>query len=185
MLVSPIILHLIVSAGVALQPGPPTVERAITRQINTQVAQYWPTARIVWSASPRAIPVHVMSMRTVAAKRWCGLGAGGCHWVGSDGQPIIAVGAQPRGWSGYLSHEVIETVIDPSGWRNISGHLAEVCDPVSQNWYRLGGTWVADFVSPRWFIAHSAGPFDYLHASHRAGQLAAGGYMDSLNIKSM
>ena len=183
--VSPILLHLIVSAGLALQPGVPTVERAITHQVNSQVAQHWPTARILWSNSPTAIPVHVLSMRAVAAKRWCGAGAAGCHSTGPDGQPIIAVGAQSQSWSGFLSHEVIETLIDPWGARNLSGHLAEVCDPVSQNWYRLDGTWVSDFVYPHWFAAHSAGPFDYLHATHRAGQLATGGYQVSLSIKTL
>jgi hypothetical protein len=95
------------------------------------------------------------------------------------------VGAQPQDWSGYLSHEVIEALIDPSGSRDLFGKLAEACDPVAQDWYRLDGTWVSDFVYPQWFKPGSLGPFDYLHETHRSRQLATGGYQDSLDMKSM
>ncbi len=180
-----IALRLIVSAGLMLHPAAPRVQRAIVRQVDSQVAAHWPVARIVWSDSPTAIPVHVLSLRVVGSKRWCGGGAGGCHWLGSDGQPIIAVGAQSQDWSGYLSHEVIETLIDPSGTRDLYGRLAEACDPVAQNWYRLDGTWVTDFVYPAWFKPGSAGPYDYLNITHSPGKLGTGGYQDSLDIKAM
>lgn len=185
MLVHLVALRLIVSAGLMLHPAAPTVQRAITRQVDSQVAQHWPGARIVWSNSPKAIPVHVLSLRAVATQRWCGARAGGCHWVGPNGQPIVAVAGQPQNWSGYLSHEVIETLIDPSGSRALSGRLAEACDPVAQSWYRLDGTWVSDFVYPQWFATGTGGPFDYLHATLRAGHPATGGYSSSLAMKSM
>jgi len=44
---------------------------------------------------------------------------------------------------GYLSHEVIETVIDPSGARELFGKLAEACDPVA----RAGTAWT-EYGSP-------------------------------------
>ena len=184
MLIHHIALRLIVAAGLTLHPAAPTVQRAITLQVDSQVVQHWPIAGVVWSDSPKAIPVHVLSMGTVGAERWCGAGAGGCHWM-SHGEPIIAVGAQPQNWSGYLSHEVIETLIDPSVTRDMFGHLAEACDPVAQNWYHLDGTWVSDFVYPQWFVGHAVGSFDFLHATHRAGQLGTGGYQYSLDMKSM
>jgi len=185
MLIPAIALRLIVSAGLTLHPAAPVVQRAIARQVDSQVARHWAGAHIVWSNSPKAIPVHILSLRAVASTRWCGAAAGGCHWAGRGGRPVIAVGAQPQNWSGYLSHEVIETVIDPSGARELFGKLAEACDPVAQSWYRLDGIWVSDFVYPRWFVAGSAGPFDYLHATRRAGRVATGGYPDSLDIKAM
>lgn len=52
---------------------------------------------------------------------------------------LVSVG---QDWTIKVSHEVMETLADPSGQGE------EVCDPVEDWAYRLDGVWVSDFVFP-------------------------------------
>ncbi len=45
-------------------------------------------------------------------------------------------------WTENASHELVETLVDPS----MQG--VEVCDPVEQWAYRMRGVWVSDFIRP-------------------------------------
>lgn len=82
-----------------------------------------------------------------------------------------------------LSHEVIETFIDPACnlWAatKTAGTMLkmEVCDPVQASNYLLDGITVANFVTWDWHNPFSAGPrFDYLGRLSGPMKIEAGGY---------
>lgn len=60
-------------------------------------------------------------------------------------------------WSGAVSHEFAEMLVDPWLNRYIDGQLVEVCDPLERQptSYTVGPVWlnvsVVDFVTPQWF----------------------------------
>lgn len=154
--------HLIflVAAPGSLWPGERSawqVERAVQRQVNTQVRAYWPVAPIAFGKD--GIPVYIVSPATVSQE--CGSDADGCHLVNSAGSPEIFVAnrGSAESWSLVLSHEVIETLTDGQMDDRLDGFYEEICDPVEALSYTLDGETVADFVYPSWF-AHGAAPYD-------------------------
>jgi len=79
--------------------------------------------------------------------------------VSASGRPyIVAYAALDAGtlrWSVVLSHEVMETLVDPHLDHVLAGQLAEVCDDVASYppvW--IDGVPVTDFVTPAWFAWH-------------------------------
>ena len=124
-------------------PGMPArararIQHAIQVQVNQQVAPVWHRPKIRWAKD--GIQVIVESQREV----WSSCGstlALACHSVTQSGVPVIWASRGP-GLSVSISHEVIETLIEP--W--LSGY--EVCDPVNASSYYVAGVQVADFMMP-------------------------------------
>jgi hypothetical protein len=152
-------------------------ERAITFQVNHQVRRYWHNPRIRFGAS--GVPIYFYSPQ--GANRYgCGPGASGCHGPGVSG-PAIWVENQ-RGWyeamTTALSHEVVETAVDPYNTRVIGNLLADPCDEAQGATYDVGAVVVADFVFPRWYARGSRGPWDFAAAVSGARSLSTWGAFD-------
>ena len=96
-------------------------------------------------------------------------------------------------YTSTLSHELLEMIADPNAnlyangpfrWkgRHRVGFFAyEVCDPVQENYYKIDGVRVQDFVRPEWFEAfHKKGSMkmDHMRALDAPFTLAPGGYID-------
>jgi hypothetical protein len=93
-----------------------------------------------------------------------------------------------------LSHELLEMIADPGvnlyargpvkvkGERTRMGWVSyEVCDPVEDNLYEIGGIKVSNFVTPEFFEDEHkkrSVKFDFLGMVDRPFQVAPGGYMD-------
>lgn len=86
--------------------------------------------------------------------------------------------------SGALSHEILETHVDPfvDFWVAMPDgqHLVafEVCDPVQERYYVIGDVAVSSFVYPAWFNARAKAPqqFDATLALDAPFTRTAGGY---------
>lgn len=80
-----------------------------------------------------------------------------------------------------LSHEVLEALCDlfcNSYAPDDKGRwwVQEICDPVQELGYEIGGVRVSDFVLPAWFSAGSPGPWSHLGTLTKAYQVSKGGY---------
>lgn len=158
------------------------VERALEAQ-GRQAARHWPGASVTFSSSPSAWPIYM-----VGAEGWAGPAApcssddAGCHGLQGD-RPAIWVEVGPFGSETFsLSHEILETAVDPDLDRRVGGMLAEVCDPVNNDDYQVqvGGAavTVSDFVLPRWFRRGARGPMDEMGMLRRPLAVQAGGGYD-------
>jgi hypothetical protein len=152
-------------------------EQAITIQVNEQVRKHWRVAPI--SFGPGGIPIYVDSSRQIAND--CGPGIDGCHGPGADGKPAIWIADN---WydteTRTLSHEIIETAVDPNGQATVASYVAEPCDEVDANSYQQDGVMLSDFVYPRWFMHGSSGPWDFMGTVRHALRLGGYGYDDPL-----
>jgi hypothetical protein len=82
--------------------------------------------------------------------------------------------------SGVLSHEILETLANPSGatlaqyTKNSKPALiyTEVCDPVGQDYYTINNIPVCNFVTPDFFYERPAPRYDFL--GHVTAPLTAG-----------
>jgi hypothetical protein len=96
-------------------------------------------------------------------------------------------------YTSTLSHELLEMIADPNAnlyaygpfrlkRRHRVGFFAyEVCDPVQENYYRIDGVRVQDFVRPEWFESfHKKGSMkmDHMGVLDAPFTLAEGGYID-------
>jgi hypothetical protein len=82
-----------------------------------------------------------------------------------------------------LSHEVLETIVDPhvNLWASGPDNWVispEVCDPVENGSYEIAGVSVSNFVTPAWFDAQAAdgATFDYLRRVTKPFEMDKGGY---------
>jgi hypothetical protein len=120
----------------------------------------------------------------------------GWHWEQNGvifgrvfARPVLDNGGdalhKPLSVSSVLSHEVLETFVDPSCNRmaDMDGRVAialEIGDPVESDSYivRVSGhdVTVSDFVTEAWFDPQSHGPYDYLNLCSKPFQLRPGGY---------
>lgn len=85
-------------------------------------------------------------------------------------------------WRTVVSHELLETIADPSCSRMAGPYIVEVCDPVEQSMYLIDGLAVSNFVLPTYFSLSRGTKYDF------NGQLTApcparlpGGYVMSYN----
>ena len=138
------------------------VEHAVSEQ-SVELGRYWRTPTVVWGAGgwPVYLVVHT-GAQVLVNNGATALPTDAYHWMSATGPQIFVPtdgNASINGlWSQYVSHEVMETLVDPSG-------LAfEVCDPVGTSEYKLDGVWVSDFVFPSYLQPRSAGPWDVLGA---------------------
>ncbi|MFE7394311.1 hypothetical protein [Streptomyces sp. NPDC057582] len=108
-------------------------------------------------------------------------------------RPILANGgdvlSRPLSVASVLSHEVLETLVDPhvNLWAdagNGTGYALEVCDPVESDSYPIavagvGNVTVSNFVTPHWFDPQAADydQFDFTGRVHKPFELTDGGYV--------
>lgn len=167
----------------------------VVSALNVQVTQHagpawnkWATVSTYSSAAaapPAAIPVVVMKSPPP--------GVEGCHhW--QDGKASAVVRWRAGGaWSVAASHEILETLIDPSlsatrpgldpaGSSAIVDCLLEVSDPCAGQPYRIGvDIDVSDFCLPAYYAKGGTGPFTYcnqaLHLWELGSQVSPSGYI--------
>ena len=97
----------------------------------------------------------------------------GVHGESSAGVlGVVYPGANVWTWS--ASHELLETLEDPSGGVVRNGLPFEICDPVEGAGYYIDGFIVSDFVTPVWFKRSSAQPWDYLSLLSGPGRQFSG-----------
>ncbi len=93
-------------------------------------------------------------------------------------------------WSVTASHEMLEMLADPWGRHLVAGQspqdpkqrvkfLVEVCDPCSDENYRVNGVAVSDFYTPNYFdpVATSSVTYSYKGAIKEPRQVLKGGYL--------
>jgi hypothetical protein len=97
-------------------------------------------------------------------------------------------------WSSCASHELLEILIDPyadllsmaySNTAQSIVYAVEVCDPVENDSYNIGGVEVSNFVYPEWFedqAMSASGKWDFLGILKAPFQLSAGGYASIMKI---
>lgn len=161
-------------ASTALERG----VRALTYQVNHQLRRFWTTPPIrlhVVRNRPRT-PIPVIELLGAKVPRR----TGGYHTAGPSGRLLAAVYLRRWGpnWTVAASHELLEMLIDPQGETVQSDYLEEICDPVQFVWYRIGGVYVSDFVTPAWFSA-ADGPWDLAGRLGGARRFARGGEEDN------
>lgn len=130
------------------------IQRAVSFQVNRQVAEFWPRINPV-SFTPAGALVNISTPAAVNAA--CEGEADGCH---ASDLTIWINGQQSLGdVENTISHEIVEAEIDPHDNLYINGRLVEICDPFSWSYRGLGGISVADFAIPAYFHGHFPGDF--------------------------
>jgi hypothetical protein len=125
-------------------------------------------------------------------------GALGYHEVTPNGQPLGKVFVKTStqnhiAWSTTASHEMLELLADsytdlqtivPTGNTTATLVAYEVCDPVENDSYAIGGVLVSNFVLPQWFEgdATAAHKWDFLGNLKAPLSLSPGGYMSVMQI---
>jgi hypothetical protein len=166
-----------------------TMTGAIATQVQNDVAPVWgrAPADVVFYADPTTVPAGAYGIAVVDTIQDQPQGVLGFHTEAQVAQMWGVVAAQPEldnGWqkmtgdwsvSSTLSHEVLETFIDPNCnlWASDgqgSVYSIEVCDPVEAPTYTVSGVSVSNFVTPSWYdpLPPAGAQFDKL------GQLTAG-----------
>lgn len=127
------------------------IENAVVAQ-SLQVRAAWGTPCVVFAPG--------------GWKLYLKIGASGEPWgehFSDRGLPYVLVwtGALPwRGWSTVVSHEIVETLVDPVNAhyiRDLVSNQLEVADPVEHEAYLLRGVYVSDFVLPAWYAGAQTG----------------------------
>lgn len=157
------------------------IERASSWEVNRKLRPIWRTPPVRFHAGsnawklyidpPPPIPIVNTGPAELVSQ------VTGWHDVNATGHPTIEVYWQ-RDWgignASTFSHELIETLVDPSSTARRAGYQLEICDPVADDgfvtppWDPNGGEYqLADFVYPAWFRAGSSGPFDLDHVASR------------------
>lgn len=173
--------------------------RAVAWQVRYQAAPMWGKnpLSVVYSPTEQAAPpgswvIGVFDDSDQAgALGWHNLGQGDIVYGRVFVRPVLTHGGNaltaPLSVASVLSHEVLETFIDPycnlyadaDGVRSIA---VEVGDPVEGDSYVIpvSGTpvQVSNFVLPRWFDpAATVGPFDQLNKLKGPFSMTPGGYL--------
>lgn len=174
--------------------------QAVNAQVREHVAPAWGMNRVV-------VEVHTGPLETVQSLVPKGSwviaivdkpdqpGVLGWHWTDDEdrvfgyvfAEPCFAAGSTAvqgtYSVSAVLSHEVLETFIDPfcGGWEDSGrGFLVarELCDPVEADVYQLGGIDVSNFVLPEYFNPITSGGehYDYLQKLTQPFAMTPGGY---------
>jgi hypothetical protein len=118
-------------------------------------------------------------------------GAAGLHKRDDDKQPFALV-ALTNNWTVFMSHEVLEMLVDPQGTLTRTGnslksgqgrveYLIEVCDPCqsSQFAYSVNSVLVSDFYTPHYFdpMKSSRVRYSYSGQIHGPREVLDGGYL--------
>ena len=119
----------------------------------------------------------------------------GYHDVDPNGKPYSRVFVKttldaggsflngPLSVSAVTSHEILETLGDPfarfwSDQPDGSEVALELCDPVEDQGYIIGGVTVSNFITPAWFdAADTKGPYDFMGTLTAPFSQTPGGYL--------
>ena len=175
-----------------------TMTEAIASQVQNDVAPVWDRApaEVVFYTDPTAVPAGAYGIAIVDTIDDQPQGVLGFHTEAQVAQMWGVVAAQPEldnggkattgDWSvsSTLSHEVLETFVDPNCnlWANDgkgSVYSLEVCDPVEAPTYTVSGVSVSNFVTPSWYdpLAPANAQFDKLGQLTAGFSILPGGYM--------
>ena len=175
-----------------------TMTEAIASQVQNDVAPVWDKApaEVVFYTDPTAVPAGAYGIAIVDTIDDQPQGVLGFHTEAQVAQMWGVVAAQPEldnggkattgDWSvsSTLSHEVLETFVDPNCnlWANDgkgSVYSLEVCDPVEAPTYTVSGVSVSNFVTPSWYdpLAPANAQFDKLGQLTAGFSILPGGYM--------
>jgi hypothetical protein len=144
-------------------------DSAVEHQVEYQLDRYWPVGCAAFDTPDGDNDGPTLDIVSPEqASEDCEAPSSGCHL---PGLVIVAWDGVASDLSAVLSHEVIETLVDPS----TTG--TEVCDPVAWNEYMVGGVPVSDFVLPAWLTPGSAGPWDLARALTAPGTTTSQGYI--------
>jgi hypothetical protein len=142
-------------------PNAYQVETAVAGQMNNQVSHHWPGLTVTTFNAAAGDPVYMIGSLANTAARcdspWDPNAdelTAGCH------SPIVGIIVGPDDRAITLSHEVMESAVDPSCLG------PEISDPVEGNAYQFDGVWVDDFVYPAYFSG-GPGPWDQMGMLHR------------------
>jgi len=128
-------------------------------------------------------------------------GALGYHELTPEGYPqgLVFVKESAKAgvaWSTTASHEMLEILLDPytdllvmeqKQGQSPKLYAYEVCDPVENDWYIIGGVKVSNFVYPEWFendAKNPSGKWDFLGNLKAPFTLSKGGYVSYMTISS-
>jgi hypothetical protein len=118
-------------------------------------------------------------------------GAAGLHKRDDNKQPFALV-ALTTNWTVFMSHEVLEMLVDPQGTLTRAGnslksgqgrveYLIEVCDPcqASNLAYSVNSTMVSDFYTPQYFDPVKSSGVRYSYSGQVRGprEVLDGGYL--------
>jgi hypothetical protein len=118
-------------------------------------------------------------------------GAAGLHKRDDNKQPFALV-ALTNNWPVFMSHEVLEMLLDPLGTLTRAGnslksgqgrveYLVEVCDPcqASKFAYSVNSVLVSDFYTPNYFdpVKSSGVRYSYSGQVHGPREVLDGGYL--------
>lgn len=125
-----------------------SVEWALQGQVNRQLSPVWQTPHITFAPGgwQLILAKGPLFHGLIYGLSGCaGPGVIGCHWQTTTGAPVAAVWVWGRfgPWSVTASHELLETLVDPSGLGE------EICDPVENVFYPYRGEYVSAFVTPQ------------------------------------
>jgi hypothetical protein len=172
------------------------VAAAISTQVVRDLSQFWPVNATVQAlpadsgVPPGCIPAYIVSNLTA--------GTAGVH-LSDNNQPFIKVEAGPA-WMLAASHEVCETLVDPSlnqlhaataiavdddgNVVDADGqfeYLVEICDPVGDpdQGYIIDGFPMADFYTPHYFdpVVSASVRYSFNGGVKGPRQVAKGGYL--------
>lgn len=145
------------------------IERALSWQVNVQVAQKWSVTPATFVPSGGAM---ILITNNVVTSSFCSDAAEACHNYDGAGFTIGDIQAPPGPFiivdgqdidrhdlAEAISHEVVESEVDPTINVLVNGHLAEVCDPVEwdDSYYGPGGIALEGWVYPAYFFGdHTA-----------------------------
>jgi hypothetical protein len=163
--------------------------RALQKQITRDFEPAWG-----WGANLR-FDAKTFDMKLIIKDRARG-GDLGYHLEGA--KPVGYIFAmddrdEEGEYTSTLSHELLEMIADPNanlysagkfhlyGKTRVGFFALEVCDPVQENYYRIDGVRVQDFVRPEWFEQdHKKGAMkmDHMGVIDAPFTLAEGGYAE-------
>ena len=125
-------------------------------------------------------------------------GAAGLHKRDDDKQPFALV-ALTTNWPVFMSHEVLEMLVDPQGTLTRAGnsmksgqgrveYLIEVCDPcqASKFAYTVNSVMVSDFYTPQYFDPVKSSGVRYSFSGQVRGprEVLDGGYLSWFDPKT-
>ena len=125
-------------------------------------------------------------------------GAAGLHKRDDNKQPFALV-ALTNNWPVFMSHEVLEMLIDPQGTLTRAGnslkpgqgrveYLVEVCDPcqASKFAYSVNSVMVSDFYTPNYFDPVKSSGIRYSFSGQVRGprEVLDGGYLSWIDSES-
>lgn len=152
----------------------PTLVRvadALTIQANRDLRRYWPGPRVLveaggdtWGAAGWTGGVTGAAWQIDVQSRGFGCGSVIGDHADAPGTGPAADVCRAKGtdWTVTASHELLEMLEDPTGRIYDRGRLREICDPVENRSYLIGGVRLSDFVTPAWFTSGRRGPWDQM-----------------------